>query len=145
MERKHISWKTKAAAALAELGNVRYGIPYNDVKHMTEAQFLSLWHFDNNKLHSFKGGDHFSNLTPMLIKAHREKTKRDAKIIAKGRRLEKRQEELTNRYIAMGAYHDAMGGGRIFHEVFKPETRKIRSRGFDKTKRRKMSGQVVPR
>ena len=114
---------------------------------MTENQFLSRWHFHHNKYHAWGSGDHFTNLTPLLIKEHREQTKHDAKIMAKSRRIQKRREQLISRYVAMGAYHDTLGGGRVFREVFKREKpkRKIQSRGFDKTRSRKMSGKVVKR
>src|SRR5262249_53629299 len=118
MRRKHISWKTKCAAALL---CVRYDppIPYDDVKKMTEDQFLSLFHWDHNILHTNNAVDEFWNLTPMLISAHRENTNQDAKNIAKSKRIR-------------------------FHGM-KDKKRKIRSRGFDKTLRRKMDGTVTRR
>ena len=167
MARKYISWKTKTAAALAELGNARYGVPYDDVKRMTEDQFLSLWEWDHNIFHSAsrsvarpKGGlkftpidpDVFWNLTPMLIKTHRKKTKRDLKTIAKSRRIRKRN--------SAGAGRWPLPGSRVFplrigpdaecrthgaSEVAIHPARKIRSRGFDKTRKRKMDGTVVKR
>lgn len=84
-KRKHISWKTKYAAALLKLGDV----PYSDAKSMTEDQIISLYAVDHNILHetNHPDRDRFWNLTPMLIKPHREKTKRDATVIAKGRRI----------------------------------------------------------
>jgi len=87
--RKHISWRTKCASALLAYAMERYKGPlwYTDAKKMTEHQFLSLFHFDHNRLHTFKGEDVYWNLTPMLRKAHKEKTREDAKIIAKSRRI----------------------------------------------------------
>src|SRR5262245_20716617 len=89
--RRHISWKTKAAAAIldAMLVRERFGLHprrwYEDAKRMTETQFLSLFHWDHNILHSsgHPDRDKFWNLTFMLIQAHREKTKQDRKIIDK--------------------------------------------------------------
>ena len=187
MGRKYISWKTKTAAALAELGNARYGIPYTDVKRMTEDQFLSLWEWDHNIFHSGtrllappKGlglkftpldPDVFWNLTPMPIKPHLAKTKRDLRIIAKGRRIRKKRgitdkmirDELWPGLAVVGEMTKALSAGlregaasayeRLgksdrYSENYKRinwNKRKLRSRGFDKTKRRKMSGKVVPR
>jgi hypothetical protein len=85
MGRKHISDKKRAAIFALALGD----IPYTDAKKMTEDQILSLYELDHNMLHTFgsEGSEHFSNYTPMPISAHREKTKRDLKIIAKSRRI----------------------------------------------------------
>ena len=181
-KRKHISWKTKCAAALAELGYVSYV----DLKTMTEDQFLSLWQWDHNIFHSGtrsvarpEGGleftppnpDVFWNLTPMLIKKHGEKTRNDLKIIAKSRRIRKKYRGPAEGYIiggsggenptypyegakALTAMGDAISAGwregcrsAYEHIIAKERTgkRTIRSRGFDKTKRRKMSGKVVKR
>src|SRR5215467_3536533 len=99
MSRKHISLKTKLAATVLELQRLRYSlafirgtpapmyIPYNDAVEMTEDQLLSLFEWHHNKYYSFGGGDHFSNLEPLPIKEHRRRTKEDAKIIAKSRRI----------------------------------------------------------
>ena len=87
--RKHLTLKTKLASALMALGYV----PYADCKQMTEEQFLSLFQYDHNALHVHDGTDEYWNLTPMLIVAHREKTKRDAGVIAKVRKLTRAQEE----------------------------------------------------
>jgi hypothetical protein len=86
--RKYISWKTKYAAALLQLGDV----PYSDAKLMTEDQIISLYRVDHNILHETNHPlrDSFWNLTPMLIQAHKEKTRHDATVIAKGRRIRRR-------------------------------------------------------
>ena len=147
--RKHISWRTLAAAALLALGR----IPYKDAKAMGEANFLSLWVHDHNMLHEtgHPDRDEFWNLTPMLIAEHRKKTKQDIKIVAKSRRIRKK---LCGRQLYNEIQSDPASAapgpwkletqrehaGRPF-----PAKRKIRSRGFDKTRRRKMSGTVVKR
>lgn len=84
-KRKHITLKTKLAATLLRLGHV----PYNDAKQMTEGQIISLYQFDHNIFHESGHPDRdlFWNLRPMLIHEHREKTRRDAHVIAKGRRI----------------------------------------------------------
>ena len=155
-KRGHISWKTKCAAALldAQLIRERFGLHprrwYDDAKQMTEDQFLSLFQFDHNMLHEImlqtdnQDRDMFWNLTPMLIQAHREKTKTDIKAIAKGRRI--RGKRLLTQIISWGDDpkkwdHDVV---ERYVKVAAPR-RKLRSRGFDKTKRRTMRGKVVPR
>lgn len=142
--RKHISWKTKCAAALLELRRV----PYGDAKQMTEDQFLSLFHFDHNMLHSseHEDRDRFWNLTPTFIMAHREKTKIDAKIIAKARRISRK----TFITILPRSRDDDWIGNVLdngFGRQLSKRQRKaiIRSRGFDKTRRKKMDGTVVKR
>jgi hypothetical protein len=161
-QRKHISWKTKCAAALLQLR----GVPYDDAKQMTEDQFLSLFHWDHNILHSseHEDRDRFWNLTPMLIAAHREKTKTDAKIIAKGKRIRRKgpqflqvsaetRREIGNdkvlAEVARAAYQQGLQQSKIESwqtgrglAFFKPA---IRSRGFDKRYRKKMDGTVVKR
>src|SRR5215471_17438026 len=155
--RKYLSWKTKCAAALL---CVRYDppIPYDDAKQMTEDQFLSLFQWDHNILHESKqeDRDEYWNLTPMLIKAHRSKTKKDLKTIAKGKRIRAAWENAPlgagNR--ALISMADSISAGLRTELRRNPDLysdgwkriwgkRKIRSRGFDKTRRRKMSGKVV--
>jgi len=192
--RKPISWKTRCAAALLDSMLVHErGSPiaprwYDDAKKMTEDQFLSLFEFDHNILHEtgHPNRDAYWNLTPMLIRAHRDKTKLDAKLIAHSKRVraawkqvEKHQRIETEKIIAkvfdehfdppLGAGNQALvsmadamstglrkGVGEALDRLGRDEAykdgwnriwgkRKIRSRGFDRTKRRKMSGQVVDR
>lgn len=88
--RKHIGLKTKLAAALRELA----GIPYDHAKLMSEDHIISLFHFDHTIYHSQDGADAHYNLTPMLIEAHRVKTRTvDVPQIAKTKRISKKQEE----------------------------------------------------
>jgi len=105
-KRAHISLKTKLAATLRELQhlraqwNVAYGgtpeedIPYNDAKLMSADQVVSLFHFDHNVLHAININDEHWNLTPRLIAEHREKSKRDTAIVAKSKRI--RRKEATH-------------------------------------------------
>ena len=132
-KRKHISLKTRCASLLVQLGL----IPYADAKQMTEDQVLSLFHVDHNILHEseHEDRDKFWNLTHRYIADHREKTKRDVIIISKGRRL-------RNRWVAgmMKLYDSAARAERL-----ERKKRKIQSRGFDKTLRKKMDGTVERR
>ena len=100
VRRKHITLTEKLASALMALGYV----PYADAKQMTAHQFISLFQFDHNILHTHDGSDEFWNLTPMLILTHRVKTKRDARVIAKVRKLTKGQEE-TRRILLKPTAH----------------------------------------
>src|SRR5215475_6346192 len=137
MARKHISWKTKCAAALLDAMAVRerFGLYpgrwYDDAKQMNEDQFLSLFHWDHNILHTNNAVDEFWNLTPMLIAAHRAKTKQDAGIIAKSKRI---------RFQSMNVRSDGIRTWNV-----EDKKRKIRSRGFDKTRTRHMDGTVTRR
>lgn len=177
MKRKHISWKTRCAAALiAPCRNCGYALLlYDDAKKMTEDQLLSLLHWDHNILHEtgHEDVDKYWNLTPLLIKEHREKTKTDAAIIAKGRRIRFKdtwlqidaelRKEVGNDKALVEVAREAYWAGRCqgaeqankswSEEANRPggalqwrkPRRKLRSRGFDKTKRRKMDGTVVKR
>lgn len=145
MKRQHISWKTRCAAAVldAQLVRERFGLYphrwYDDAKRMTEDQFLSLFHFDHNILHATEdeNRDKFWNLTPMLIQAHKTKTKLDAKVIAKSRRI------LRKAGLEIRPVHPTMAILKAAEQELRK--RKIRSRGFDKTLTKKMSGKVVKR
>jgi hypothetical protein len=76
-------------------GRVRFAFDLEEVKGMTAAQFVSLWQMDHGNLHAYGAEefgrdeidrDAFWNYTPRLILAHREKSKRDARKVAKTRR-----------------------------------------------------------
>jgi hypothetical protein len=134
--RKHTSWKTKYASALLALGH----IPYDDAKLMTEDQIISLYQLDHNILYETGNPDRdkYWNLTPMLIKEHREKTKRDVKVIAKGKRLrEKHRTPGEHATITLAQLERQMK--TVAH------ARKLISRGFDKTLRKKVNGKVERR
>jgi hypothetical protein len=64
----------------------------------------SLYQFHHNIRHAEDGGDHFSNLEPMLIAPHRERTRKvDIPAIAKGKRLTLKHEEFRRRLLAKEA------------------------------------------
>jgi len=130
-------------------------VAYEDAKKMTEDQFLSLVQFDHNILHEteHEDRDKFWNLTPMWILAHREKTKTDAKIIAKSRRIRaklSRDSAGAGNHVArlrlapLRTDPDEAGGVNSRRQSIRPlsGSHKLRSRGFDKTRRRKMDGTV---
>lgn len=154
-KRKHISWKTKCASALVALGRM----PYSDAKEMTEDQLLSLFHWDHNILHEtgHEDRDKFWNLTPMFIAAHRAKTKRDAAIIAKGRRIRAKnsagagtdQARLRPAPLRIGPGEVVRGNTFGARQASAPRParfkHKIKSRGFDTRYKRKLDGTVVKR
>lgn len=115
-KRKHISLTTKLAATLLTL----HPQDREHAKNMTEAQYISLFQFDHAELWALEGGDHFTNLTPLLIAPHRQKSKRDTSIVAKVRRIEPKWREFTKR----------MASPRKAKQKSKWAGRKIQSRGF---------------
>lgn len=145
MKRKHISWKKKYASALLALGH----IPYAHAREMTADQMISLYHVDHNILHETENEnvDQWWNLTPRLISEHRIKTKTDAKVIAKSRRIRAKNAPLVEWTVSPDAQAYWMGPGGLYEYIGgKPKrVSKIRSRGFDKTLRKKMDGTVVKR
>lgn len=140
MKRKHISWKKKYACALLALGDV----PYGHAREMTADQMISLYHVDHGILHETENEnvDQWWNLTPRLISAHRIKTKQDAKIIAKSRRL--RAKYMPNDLTEKGLTEIIKRMPRVKISGWDAK-RTIQSRGFDKTLRKKMSGKVERR
>lgn len=91
-KRGHISMATKCASALLQLRDPATGevsIPYEHAKLMTSHQIISLFQFDHGILHAFEPIDEAWNLTPRLIVAHREKSKRDKAITSKAARIDK--------------------------------------------------------
>lgn len=115
--RKHINLKTKLAAALREL----FEIPHADAKCMTETQIISLAQFDHNILHGIEKVDEHWNLTPRLIAPHREKSKKDAGIVAKARRIDEKWKPF------MAALAAGQKPARERRSRF-PQGRKLRSR-----------------
>lgn len=138
MSRKRISNRTKLAA----ITMLHFGIPYTHAKLMTDDQINSLVHWHHSVHHVAQGQqtivpdvDHFSNLEPMLIAAHREQTKRDRKVIAKIKRIRKHQHH-RSAWIDHG--ETILAGIRLA-----ARKRKLQSRGFDKTRKRKFGGGKV--
>lgn len=136
--RSSISLKTKLASALLQVGEggVPF-IPYDDAKQMTADQVVSLFHFDHHPIPKAHGGpDEPWNLMPRLIVLHRRKTATvDAPVIAKTRRIA----------TAHTSHQEVRRNLLRPHVQRLPKKRKLVSRGFDKTKSRKFSGQIVPR
>lgn len=120
MTRATPSLETKLAATLLALGV----IPYDDAKAMGRTNFLSLFAFDHNIRHAEDGTDEFYNLAPMLIPAHREKTRKiDVPEIAKNKRIR-----------AIAAAHRVRLDAKLTGDVApsQPRKRKIANRPFQK-------------
>lgn len=122
--RAHINMETKLASALLALGH----IPYDDAKLMTARQVCSLYAFDHNILHAIEANNAFWNLTPRLIVAHRQKSKRDTGIVAKAKALTKDQEDFRRKALARPC-------GQKRERSSRWPSRKIQSRGFAKARR----------
>ena len=118
--RAHISTKKRLAAALL----ARREISYDHAKQMTEDQFNSLYQWHHNKRYAEGGGDHFSNLEPMLIAAHRDRTaKIDVPLIAKNKRIVAKHAAFRRRLLGKDAGEAVMEAGR---------KRKMQSRRFQR-------------
>jgi hypothetical protein len=87
------------AAYLRILVLLGRAIPHNVAAQMTEQDIEALFEVDHDPEPVANGGsNHPSNLVPRLKAEHREKTRRDIKRIAKGKRLARSAEE-TRRII----------------------------------------------
>src|SRR5215813_9097856 len=110
--RKHISTKTKLAAALGCLLSVDELMAMRARKAPVQA-ILSRFDWHHIQLHAWGGGDAWWNLHPMLREEHKTQTKKDIAAHAKSNRIRM-----------------ALAGSTR-------KTRAIPSRGFNKTLRRK--------
>lgn len=118
--RKHISLKTKLAAAICQLF-----LTHDEAVALSEDQVLSLVNWDHYPIpHAHGGPDAHFNLLASLIPAHRAKTaKVDVPMIAKTKRLSKAQEEFRARLLTPREERPARKS-------------RIQSRGFEKRKRK---------
>lgn len=119
-------------------------IPHEHAKLMHEDQINSLVEWDHYPIRRADGGsNHPSNLRPLLIGAHREKTyKHDAPDMAKERDVRKAR-----------SLHEARMNEKSWREAndwvmsrLSPRSRKrIQSRGFNKAMTRGVNGKVRKR
>lgn len=119
--RSYIPFPVKLAATLACLlpQDQRDDLRSRKVSH---KEVLRLFHFDHIVLHAIDGADDWWNLDPKQAETHKVKSRDDTKIVAKIKRIAKKQEELRRK-------------------LLKPKNRRakpwgLRSRGFGPTKRR---------
>jgi hypothetical protein len=131
------------AALLALLEAQGTPMPRDEAKGLPDGAVASRFEFDHWPVPVANGGsNHASNLTPRIKAEHREKTaKRDIPIIAKGKRISKAQEAFRARLLAklQGDVDEIIKGKGARRKA------KITSRGFDRTRSRKMDGSVVRR
>lgn len=123
--------REKLASALLIIADLRgEGISFDVAKALTADQILSLfqWHHENRRTNG--GSNHPTNLTPLWIKAHRERTAAiDKPEIDKGKRLAKADEQ------HVATVRAKILGGPKPRDVIKfrwPKGRKIQSRPFQK-------------
>ena len=126
-ERKHISLKTKLAAALAKLF-----LTHDEARALSEDQILSIVQWDHYPIpHAapYNGPDEHWNLDPSLIPAHRKKTATiDVPRIAKGKRVSETEQAFRNRLLAKTQPDAAQ-------VVLTRPKRTIQSRGFPTRKK----------
>lgn len=133
--RKHISLKTKLAAALRCMmveqdGKLVPAISYEDAKGMTEDQVLTLFNFDHGIHHVISQNDEHWNLTPRFIAEHRAKTATvDRPMIAKSARLTEAHIEFQRRMLSKTGQADEGPQGKPKSRF---PTRKMQSRPFPK-------------
>ncbi|HEV8466097.1 MAG TPA: hypothetical protein VGQ63_13975 [Pseudolabrys sp.] len=89
----------RLAATLLALGD----IPFDDAQQMTAKQIIGLYQFDHWPIRVEAGGtNHPSNLRPLLIRAHRQKTAKDNAEIGKIRRTRRAHDAHVQRMLAKG-------------------------------------------
>ena len=118
-ERRYIPFPEKLASALACLlpQEQRDALRADKVG----SQFiLNLFQFDHIVLHAQGGADNWWNLDPKQIAEHREKSKRDTAIVAKSKRIVRKQEAHKAKLIAISGhmnepalYRELVRKGRI--------------------------------
>jgi hypothetical protein len=94
--RKHIALPEKLAAALSMLLPQADRDVLRDLK-VPAKQVIALFQFDHAILHARGGSDRWHNLTPLLKAPHREKSRRDTSIVAKVKRLRRKEREHEER------------------------------------------------
>ena len=106
--RRHISMRTKLAAALCQMmrpdenGKLVRVIDHETAKALTEDQVLSIFAYDHDPIPKHRDGpDTHWNLVPRPIPEHREKTaKVDVPGAAKDKRIMERQAEFRRKMLA---------------------------------------------
>lgn len=145
-ERAYIPYPERLAATLGRL------LPQEQLDQLRRAQVeaqvvISLFHFDHVKLHAMGGSDRWFNLDPKEISPHREKSRRDTSIVAKSKRILRKEAESSNRLLAKyGVKLTVAMSPELAASLQRPRRKaKIASRGFDKSKTRTFAGKVRPR
>ena len=122
--------REKLAAALLEIQRLR-GDPIDreHARAMSAEQIASLFHFHHDVYRALGGSNHPTNLTPMLIAAHRSRTaKIDKPAIAKCERVSKAHQQHVE--VMRGKMLAPTAPARASSRW--PKGRKIQSRPFQK-------------
>lgn len=99
-KRDYIPMRERLAAALALALPQELRDLYRE-KKVPAAVILAQFEFDHVALHAQGGSDAWHNLDPLLKPAHREKSRRDTSIVAKGKRIEPAWREFTRTVLAV--------------------------------------------
>ena len=136
--RKHVSLKTKLAAALRcmmveEGGKFVPALSYEEAKLMDEDAVLSLFHYDHGIHHAIGGEAEHWNLTPRFIAEHRHKTaKMDVPMLAKAVRLSDSHKEFQRKILTKAGIETGQETGQPKRKHQWPTGRKLQGRGFPK-------------
>jgi hypothetical protein len=137
LKRKHIPLREQLAAALSMLLPQEQRDALRAIQARAQA-VIGMFELDHNILHAHRGPDRWWNLTPMLKANHREKSKRDTSIAAKVKRLRDKPWSHHKPGEAIKAFRYVTGKR-------KRPRRRLRGRGFDKSRTRHFDGTVTPR
>lgn len=138
--RNGIPLKVKLASALLQLREATGEplIPYEYAKQMTAEQIMSLFQWDHGILHAVEPIDEPWNLTPRLIRPHREKSRKDTSTVAHVLNVATSQAIHEARMASKAG--DYAGAAAILATAPKPgrlkPRRKIQSRPFQKGQRK---------
>lgn len=98
-ERAYIPFPERLAATLACL------LPQEQRDQLRRAKVaaqavISLFNFDHIELHALDGSDLWWNLDPKEVAPHKEKSRGDTSIVAKSKRIRRKEAESSNRLLA---------------------------------------------
>jgi len=97
--RKYVRLRDKLAATLAMLLPQAARDDLRAAK-VPAKKVIDLFHFDHNILHAFGGSDKWWNLTPMIVRPHLEKSRKDTSIVAKAKRISKTHQDFRRRLLS---------------------------------------------
>lgn len=153
-KRNHLPLTTKLASCLAELQYLRGDpIPFKQLQDMTAGQLCSLYQWDHSIYAAWNGGEHYTNITPRLTQAHREKTHKidiptiaKVKRIAKARRLEiSRSRMAKKRATGQVMRVDVTGARDDGHNTPRPKPKRPMPGSKGSPFRKAMDGRVTRR
>ncbi len=112
----------------------------------TTAEVLASVQWDHAFLHSLGGDTRPQNITPMRVADHREKSKKDAGVAAKSKRLVAKEQAHRDRLSGLSPEIGDSDGDvvRVTYAELRAQGAKMPCGRGSKLKK-KMSGEVVPR